>query len=526
MVKLKIIKMFGGIMPDWAMYIFLPLLFAIGGAGGFLLARYIGRLNLNSAENKAKEMLNEVERQIEARKKEALVEQREIIHKEKMEFEREIKERRQDLQRQEKRLLQKDENLERKIENTERRDRQLQQRERNIENKEKEIAREIEKLKHEQEKIAGLTEAEAKDMIIQSVQQAAEIEAQKYVNKIEQESKLLAEKKARAIVVSAIQRIAPDVTAEVAISTVSLPGEEMKGRIIGREGRNIRALETLTGVDIIIDDTPEAVVISCFDSVRREVAKIAIERLISDGRIHPARIEEIVDKVNNEIQDKIREEGERACFDLGISGMAPELQRYIGRLRFRTSYGQNNISHSKEVARLAALIAAEVGADVEISKRAGLLHDIGKGVSEEGDGGHATIGAEIARKLGEHAKIVNAIASHHYDVEPESLEAIIVQTADAISAGRPGARRETFENYIKRLENLEKIANSFYGVEKSFAIQAGRELRILVNQDNMVDDDAKKLAREIAKRIEDELKYPGQVKVTVIRETRVVEYAR
>ncbi|MBQ9626851.1 MAG: ribonuclease Y, partial [Treponema sp.] len=342
----------------------------------------------------------------------------------------------------------------------------------------------------------------------------------------EQEAQLNAEKKARDILVTTIQRIATETTGDITVSTVSLPSDEMKGRIIGREGRNIRALETLTGVDIIIDDTPEAVVISCFDPVRKEIAKQSLERLISDGRIHPARIEEIVQKVTREVQNKIYEEGEKALFDLGIHNMPTEGVRALGRLYFRTSYGQNVLVHSKEVAEIAGLLAAELGADRELAKRAAILHDIGKGAETDSDQNHAEVGAEIARKMGEVPQVVNAIGAHHNDIEPSSLEAVIVQIADAISAARPGARRETVDNYVNRLENLEKIAEGFTGVEKAYAIQAGRELRILVNNEKIADGEVKELARKIAKQIESDLRYPGRIKLTMLRETRIVEYAR
>ena len=351
-------------------------------------------------------------------------------------------------------------------------------------------------------------------------------DAQALLNKVEQESQLNAEKKARDILVSTIQRIATETTSDITVATVSLPSDEMKGRIIGREGRNIRALETLTGVDIIIDDTPEAVVISCFDPVRKEIAKESLERLISDGRIHPARIEEIVQKVTREVQNRIYEEGEKALFDLGIHNMPTEGVRALGRLYFRTSYGQNVLVHSKEVAEIAGLLAAELGADRELAKRAAILHDIGKGAENDSDQNHAEVGAEIARKMGEAPAVVNAIGAHHNDIEPSSLEAVIVQIADAISAARPGARRETVDNYVNRLENLEKIAEGFNGVEKAYAIQAGRELRILVNNEKIPDGDVKELARKIAKQIENDLRYPGRIKLTMIRETRIVEYAR
>jgi ribonuclease Y len=392
--------------------------------------------------------------------------------------------------------------------------------------KEEELSKQEELYRQELEKISGLSQQEAKDLIIKNLENEARHDAQALINKIEQEAQLTAEKKAKDILVTTIQRIAPETTSDITVATVSLPSDEMKGRIIGREGRNIRTLETLTGVDIIIDDTPEAVVISCFDPVRKEIAKESLERLISDGRIHPARIEEIVQKVTHEIQNKIYEEGERALFDLGIHNMNTDGIRALGRLYFRTSYGQNVLYHSKEVAMAASMIAAEIGADREVAKRAAILHDIGKGAETDSDQNHAEVGAEMARKMGESPVIVNAIAAHHNDVPTESLEAVVVQIADAISAARPGARRETIDNYVKRLENLEAIAEGFNGVEKAYAIQAGRELRILVNNEKIADGDVKELARNIAKQIETDLRYPGRIRLTMIRETRIVEYAR
>ncbi len=392
--------------------------------------------------------------------------------------------------------------------------------------REEELSKQEELYRQELEKISGLSQQEAKDLIIKNLENDARHDAQALINKIEQEAQLTAEKKAKDILVTTIQRIAPETTSDITVATVSLPSDEMKGRIIGREGRNIRTLETLTGVDIIIDDTPEAVVISCFDPVRKEIAKESLERLISDGRIHPARIEEIVQKVTHEIQNKIYEEGERALFDLGIHNMNTDGIRALGRLYFRTSYGQNVLYHSKEVAMAASMIAAEIGADREIAKRAAILHDIGKGAETDSDQNHAEVGAEMARKMGENPVIVNAIAAHHNDVPTESLEAVVVQIADAISAARPGARRETIDNYVKRLENLEAIAEGFNGVEKAYAIQAGRELRILVNNEKIADGDVKELARNIAKQIETDLRYPGRIRLTMIRETRIVEYAR
>ena len=400
------------------------------------------------------------------------------------------------------------------------------ERESRISRRENELAGEEERYRQELERISGLSSQEAKNLIIQNLENEARHDAQALLNKIEQDAQLSAEKKAREILVSTIQRIATETTSEVTVSTVSLPSDEMKGRIIGREGRNIRALETLTGVDIIIDDTPEAVVISCFDPVRKEIAKIALERLITDGRIHPARIEEVVQKVTKEIQQKIYEEGEKVLFDLGIHNMNQNGIRALGRLYFRTSYGQNVLYHSKEVALIAGMLAGELGCNRELAKRGALLHDIGKGAESDSDQNHAEIGMDMARKMGEHPIVVNAVGSHHNDIEQNSIESVLVQIADAISAARPGARRETVDNYIKRLENLEAIAEQFNGVQKAYAIQAGRELRILVNNEKIPDQDVKELARKIAKQIESDLRYPGRIKITMIRETRIVDYAR
>jgi ribonuclease Y len=506
-----------------ALFVIIPL---VGLILGWVIRWLYARFQLSSSEQKADRVIQEAQKEAEAKKREALLEAKDKIIRERNQLERETRERRVELQRLERRLVQKEENLEKRLETVENQERSIANRERGLLDREKELDREQEKWTKELERISGLTAAEAKKLLIQSLENEAQHEAQVKVNLIEQEAQITAERKARDIVVSTIQRIATDVSSEVTVSTVSLPNDEMKGRIIGREGRNIRTLETLTGVDIIIDDTPEAVVISCFDPIRKEIARVSLERLISDGRIHPARIEEIVQKVTKEVSQTIYEEGEKVLFELGIHNMTPEGVRALGRLHFRTSYGQNVLAHAKEVALVAGALAAEIGADVEICKRGALLHDIGKGVETDGDGNHAEIGMELARKIGEDPKVVNAIGAHHNDVEPSSLEAVVVQIADAISASRPGARRETLDNYLKRLENLERIAEGFQGVDKAYAIQAGREVRIMVNNDEVDDDGAKSLAKNIAKKIESEMKYPGRIKVTIIRETRIVEYAR
>jgi len=506
-----------------ALYFILPL---AGGFLGWLIRWLYARFQLSSAEQKSSRIVAEALREAEAKKKEAILESKDQLLRERNQLEKESRERRIELQRLERRLLQKEENLEKRVESLEKQEKAVSNRERTAAEKEAALQQEGERIAAELERVSGLSRAEAKKLLVQSLENEARHDAQVIINVIEQEARLAADKKARDILITTIQRLATDVASEVTVTTVSLPNDEMKGRIIGREGRNIRTLETLTGVDIIIDDTPEAVVISCFDPIRREIAKTALSRLISDGRIHPARIEEIVQKVTKEITQTIYEEGERVLFEVGIHSMSPEAIRTLGRLHYRTSYGQNVLAHSKEVALIAGMIAAEVGGNVELAKRAALLHDIGKGVEADGDGNHIEVGVDLARRLGEDPKVLNAIGSHHGDVEPETIEAVIVQIADAISAARPGARKETLDNYLKRLENLESIAEDFDGVDKAYAIQAGRELRILVNNEKISDDAAKELAKNIAKRIESELKYPGRIKVTIIREMRVIEYAR
>ncbi len=510
-------------MRNIALFVIIPLAaFFLGWFIRWLYARF----QLTSTEQKAERVIQEALSEAETKKKEALLEIKDRQIRERNQLERETRERRIELQRMERRLIQKEENFEKRQEYLENQDRALGNREKELAEREQALSQEQEKWVKELERISGLSAEEAKRLLIQSLENEALREAQVKINLIEQEAQVTADRKARDIVVATIQRIATDVSSEVTVSTVSLPNDEMKGRIIGREGRNIRTLETLTGVDVIIDDTPEAVVISCFDPIRKEIARVALERLISDGRIHPARIEEIVQKVTKEVSQTIYEEGEKVLFELGIHNMTPEGIRALGRLHFRTSYGQNVLDHSKEVALIASALAAEVGAEVEVCKRGALLHDIGKGVESNGEGNHAEMGMELARKIGEDPRVVNAIGAHHNDVEPTSLEATVVQIADAISASRPGARRETLDNYLKRLESLEKIAESFPGVDKAYAIQAGREVRIMVNNDEVDDEGAKVLAKNIAKKIEGELKYPGRIKVTIIRETRIVEYAR
>ena len=481
---------------------------------------------LGSADEKARQIIDDALKVAETKKREALLEAKEESLKTKNELERETRERRTELQRYEKRVLSKEESVDKKAD-------ALERRESGITVKEEELKKknaEVEKLRgqriQELERISGLTSEQAKEYLLKTVEDEVKIDTAKLYKELESRAKEEAGKKAKEYVVTAIQKCAADHVAETTISVVQLPNDEMKGRIIGREGRNIRTLETLTGVDLIIDDTPEAVILSAFDPIRREVARIALEKLIVDGRIHPARIEEMVEKAQKEVETIIREEGEAATLEVGVHGIHPELVRLLGRMKFRTSYGQNALKHSIEVAQLAGLLAGEVGADVRMAKRAGLLHDIGKSIDHEIEGSHVQIGADLCRKYKESPIVINSVESHHGDVEAESLIACIVQAADTISAARPGARRETLETYTNRLKQLEDITNTFKGVEKSFAIQAGREIRVMVVPDQVNDTDMVLLARDIAKQIEAELEYPGQIKVSVIRESRVVDYAK
>ena len=510
-------------MPNILIFIILPI---VGIVLGWTIRWLYARFQLSASEQKAERVKQDAIKEAEAQKKEILLNAKDELIRERNQQERENRERRAEVQRYEARVNKKEELIDQKAAELEKREKDCDERLVTMKKREAVVIAQEEEYRKELERISGLSAQEAKELIIKNLENDARHDAQALLNKIEQEAQLTAEKKAREVLVTAIQRIAPETTSDITVTTVSLPSDEMKGRIIGREGRNIRALETLTGVDIIIDDTPEAVVISCFDPVRKEIAKQSLERLISDGRIHPARIEEIVQKVTREIQNKIYEEGEKALFDLGIHNMPTEGIRALGRLYFRTSYGQNVLSHSKEVATVASIIAAEIGADRDLAKRAAILHDIGKGAENDSDQNHAEVGAEMARKMGEDSKVINAIAAHHNDIEAATTEAIIVQIADAISAARPGARRETIDNYVKRLENLEAIAEGFEGVEKAYAIQAGRELRILVNNEKVADNEVKQLASNIAKQIENDLKYPGRIRITMIRETRIIEYAR
>ncbi|MFA7224651.1 MAG: ribonuclease Y [Sphaerochaetaceae bacterium] len=508
-----------------SLFLFIPLCL-VSIILGWLFRWIYAKFKLTSIEQKAVRLSQEAIKEAETKSKELIIETKDRLLREQQEQEREARERRGELQRTEQRLLKKEENLERKQAELDLQKGELEDKEKEADEREAQIATQEAYWASELERVAKMSSQEAKQQIIEALQNEAKRDAQVIINKIEQEAQLRADKIARDIIITSIQRLATEVSSDVTVTTVSLPGDEMKGRIIGREGRNIRTLETLTGVDVIIDDTPEAVVISCFDPVRKEIARVALERLVQDGRIHPARIEEVVIKATKEMEQVIMEEGEKVIFDLGIHNISQEMIRALGRLHFRTSYGQNVLAHSKEVATLAGMIAGEVGADCDIARRGGLLHDIGKGIESDGDANHAELGADLAKRLGEDPRVINAILSHHNDIEPSCVESVIVQIADAISAARPGARRETLDNYIKRLESLEGIAESFEGVEKAYAIQAGRELRILVNNDSVSDEGAKEIAKDIAGRIEAELRYPGRIKVTIIREMRVVEYAR
>ncbi len=500
---------------------------------GFILARFVQRKKIGEYEKIGKKILEDAKKEADVLIREASIQAKDVAIQAKSELEQEIKARRLELQNTEKRLSQKESNLDKKIDVIDKKEDELSRKEREIINKQtyfdnkiKEYDSLLGKERERLEKISGLTSEDAKKMLMQMMENEAKYEALKICKKIEEEAREKADKKAKEIIALSIQRYAGDYVGEDTVSSVSLPNEEMKGRIIGREGRNIRALEAATGVDIIIDDTPEAVILSCFNPIRREVAKIAIGRLISDGRIHPARIEEIVSKVAEEMEEKLKEAGEQAVFDLGVHNVHPELVKLLGRLKFRSSYAQNVYQHSLEVAFICGVIASELRLNVKEAKRAGLLHDIGKAVDHEIEGSHAFIGADLAKKYGEHEAIVHAILAHHEDVETVSLLDVIVQASDALSGARPGARREMLETYIKRLEELERIANSFQGVEKSYAIQAGREIRIVVNSEKISDEAIYMLSKDIAKKIETDLSYPGQIKIVVIRETRAVEYAK
>ena len=511
-----------------ALTIIIPLIIGIVIAFplGVTYRKKVAESEIGSAEEEATKILNDAIRNAESKKKEAIVEAKDEIHKMRSEADKELKDRRSDVQRMERRVLQKEESIDKKLENLEKKEESLNAKIKSAEQK----MNEAEIVKQHQfemlEKISGYTVEQAKEYLLQNLENELVHEKALKINQYEQMLKDEGDEKARSIISQAISRCAAEHVSEVTVSVVPLPNDEMKGRIIGREGRNIRTIETLTGVDLIIDDTPEAITLSCHDNVKRDVARIALERLIQDGRIHPSRIEEMVDKARKEVETKIKQDGENAVMEIGIHGMHPEMIKLLGRLRYRTSYGQNVLVHSIEVAQLAGVMAAELGVDVNVAKRGGLIHDIGKALTREIEGSHIQIGVDIAKKYKESPEVIHTIEAHHGDVEPQTIAACLVQAADAISAARPGARRENLENYVKRLENLENIANEFDGVEKSFAIQAGREIRILVKPEVVNDDQMTIIARDVASKIESELDYPGQIKVHVIRENRAIEYAK
>ena len=498
----------------------------IGILAGYIYRKNVGERIIGSAEQKAKNMILDAEKKSETISKEIKLEAKEETHRMRSDVEKEIRDRRGEIQRSERRIIQKEESLDRKLDNIEKKEEKIHRLEQDITKKNKELDRFMEKRIAELEKVSGLTADEAKNLLLEEIEKDVRHDASVMIKDIESKAKNQADRKAKQIISGAIQRCAADHVAESTVSVVNLPNDEMKGRIIGREGRNIRAIETLTGVDLIIDDTPEAVIVSGFDPVRREIARVALEKLIVDGRIHPARIEEMVEKAKKEVNNIIKEEGERATFEVGIHNLHPELVKLLGRLKYRTSYGQNVLQHSIEVAQLSALMAGELGLDTRLAKRAGLLHDIGKALDHEYEGTHVDIGIRVLKKYKESEAVINGMAAHHGDYEPKSIEAVLIAAADALSAARPGARRETLDAYIERLEKLEEIANTTPGVDKSFAIQAGREIRIIAKPEDVNDDGIALLARDVSKRIESELEYPGQIKVNVVRETRAIEYAK
>ena len=498
----------------------------IGIAVGMVLRKKVAESKIQGAEQEAKRLVDLAKVEAENMKKEEIIKAKEEIMKSRNELDQEIKERRSEVQRQESRMIQKEENIDRRSENLEKKEKELEREYQSLEGQKQEIAEIKDKQTQELQKIASLTKEEAKQYLLAEMEKQISTEKAKLIRELNQKAKEESNKNAREIISYAVQKCAADHTSETTVSIVTLPSDEMKGRIIGREGRNIKALETLTGIDLIIDDTPEAVILSGFDPLRREVARIALQNLIDDGRIHPAKIEEMVEKAKEELAQTIKEEGERAILEAGVNNLHPDLVRLLGKLKYRTSYGQNVLSHSIEVSNLARIMAEELGLDAKRARRAGLLHDIGKALDHDMEGTHVQIGVDVLKKYKENPLVINAVEAHHGDVEPQTMEAVLVQAADAISASRPGARRETLEAYIKRLESLESIADSFEGVEKSFAIQAGREVRIIVKPDRITDDQMTVLARDVSKRIEDEMDYPGQIKVNVIREKRVVDYAK
>ena len=498
----------------------------VGSAGGYFSRKSIAERKLGAAEQEAARTIEEATKEAEAKKKELLLEAKDEIHQNRQEVEKDLRERRRDLDRMERRVLQKEELVDKKTENIEKKEQNLQEKEKEIDKTQQDIQMILTRQLKELERLSGLTTEGAKELLLYNVEQQIRQETAVMIRTLENEAKEESDKKARNIISLAIQRCAADVVSETTVSVVALPNDEMKGRIIGREGRNIRTFETLSGVDLIIDDTPEAVILSSFDPVRREIARVALESLVSDGRIHPARIEEMIEKAKTQIDQQLREIGEQAAFEVGVHGLHPELIRLLGRLKYRTSYGQNVLKHSIEVSYLAGVMAAELDVDIMLAKRAGLLHDIGKAVDHEVVGPHVEIGVDLAKKYRETKEVIHGIEAHHGDVEPQTIEAVLVQAADAISASRPGARRETLETYIKRLEKLENLANGFEGVDKSFAIQAGREIRIIVKPEDVDDLGTITLVKDIARKIEQELDYPGQIKVMVIRETRSIELAK
>ena len=493
---------------------------------GMYIRKKVAESKMQSAENEAKKILEMANIEAENKKKEEIFKAKEEIMNARKELDQEVRERRGEVQSQERRLIQKEENLERKQDMVEKKERDLDKKYQEIDNRKKDLDDIFEKQMQELQKISGLSREDAKKQLLSEMEKQLTAEKANLLRDMEAKTKEEADKNAKEMISYAIQKCAADHTSETTVSIVALPNDDMKGRIIGREGRNIKTLETLTGIDLIIDDTPEAVVISGFDPLRREVARIALEKLIDDGRIHPAKIEEMVEKAKEEVQNTIKEEGERAILETGVVGLHPDLVKLIGKLKYRTSYGQNVLNHSIEVSNLARIMAEELGLDPRLARRAGLLHDIGKALDHDMEGTHVELGVEVLKKYKENENVINAVQAHHGDVEPKTMEAVLVQAADAISASRPGARRETLEAYIKRLEQLEEIADSFEGVEKSFAIQAGREVRIIVKPEKVSDDQMTLMARDIAKRVEDEMEYPGQIKVNVVRETRVVDYAK